>query len=264
MSTVTNATGFARYARITEKEPREIVMLRGSGCQWKRCRFCDYHLDGSPDEEADYQLNQRVLSYVDGRYHDLEVINSGSFCDLDEKTLSLILRLCRKRAITTIHFETHWIHRFFVPAFKARFEVQGVECRIKMGVETFDTKLRRSLDKGMDSRLYSPSPEEIARYADEINLLEGLPGQSVEGMESDIETGLGYFKRICVNVMTKNSAPVQPDERVVELCKTRVLPEWMDDPRVDILLDNEGWGLGAPLAEGRVAPSPCVSYTDLP
>ena len=34
-----------RYSVITEKNPREIVLLRGAGCAWRRCRFCDYHLD---------------------------------------------------------------------------------------------------------------------------------------------------------------------------------------------------------------------------
>ena len=28
-----------RYSVITEKNPREIVMLRGSGCRFLRCRF---------------------------------------------------------------------------------------------------------------------------------------------------------------------------------------------------------------------------------
>lgn len=38
-----------RYSVITNKNPREIVLLRGSGCKWRRCAFCDYHLDFSPE-----------------------------------------------------------------------------------------------------------------------------------------------------------------------------------------------------------------------
>lgn len=30
-----------RYSVIEDKNPREIVLLRGRGCAWKRCRFCD-------------------------------------------------------------------------------------------------------------------------------------------------------------------------------------------------------------------------------
>ena len=47
-----------RYAVIEEKNPREIVMLRGLGCTWRRCRFCDYHLDSAnflPEGFLSYQ-----------------------------------------------------------------------------------------------------------------------------------------------------------------------------------------------------------------
>lgn len=50
-----------RYAVINEKNPREIVMLRGLGCSWRRCRFCDYHLDFSPDSSANFALNREQL-----------------------------------------------------------------------------------------------------------------------------------------------------------------------------------------------------------
>ena len=79
-----------RYAVITEKNPREIVMLRGHGCSWRRCRFCDYHLDSSTDETANFTLNREQLLKVTGVHGKLEVINSGSFVDLDEQTLNLI------------------------------------------------------------------------------------------------------------------------------------------------------------------------------
>ena len=57
-----------RYSVIKEKNMREIVMLRGNGCAWKRCRFCDYHLDSSKDEIENYHLNSSVLSKVTGKY----------------------------------------------------------------------------------------------------------------------------------------------------------------------------------------------------
>ena len=65
-----------RYSVIPDKNPREIVLLRGAGCKWRRCRFCDYHLDFSADETANFELNQKVLSQVTGIFHKLEVINS--------------------------------------------------------------------------------------------------------------------------------------------------------------------------------------------
>ena len=72
-----------RYSVITEKNPREIVMLRGNGCKWRRCRFCDYHLDFSRDTAANFAINEAALSQVRGLYGKLEVINSGSLMDLD-------------------------------------------------------------------------------------------------------------------------------------------------------------------------------------
>ena len=59
-------------------------MLVGDGCKWRKCRFCDYHLDSSKDIEANFQLNKQVLSNVTGKFGELEVINSGSFVDLDK------------------------------------------------------------------------------------------------------------------------------------------------------------------------------------
>ena len=140
-----------RYSIITEKNPREIVMLRGSGCKWRRCKFCDYHLDFSRDESANYALNRSALAHVDGRYGKLEVINSGSLMDLDEATLTLIRDICLEKQIRELHFECHWIHRNELPAYRAFFTDAGITVKVKIGVETFDADFReRILDKGID------------------------------------------------------------------------------------------------------------------
>ena len=55
-----------RYSILHEKNPREIVLLRGTGCRWRKCTFCDYHLDSSPDEAENWRLNQEVLQQVTG------------------------------------------------------------------------------------------------------------------------------------------------------------------------------------------------------
>ena len=70
-----------RYSIIREKNKREIVLLRGSGCKWRKCRFCDYHLDFSKDEEENFSLNREILQQVTGCFGVLETINSGSYCD---------------------------------------------------------------------------------------------------------------------------------------------------------------------------------------
>ena len=161
----------ARYSIIHEKNPREIVLLRGRGCVWRRCRFCDYHLDFSRDEKANFALNRTQLEQVTGLYGTLEAINSGSFVDLDHDTLSLIEQVCQKRQIHQVHFECHWMHREEIPRFRQRFEQLGITLKLKIGVETFDSLFRESyLDKGIDT----DSPAEIAAYFDEACLLQGL------------------------------------------------------------------------------------------
>lgn len=120
-----------RYSVIQEKNPREIVMLVGDGCKWRKCRFCNYHLDSSRDKEANYVINRQELLKVKGIYGKLEVINSGSFVDLDEKTMELIQKVCVDKKIHEIHFESHWMHRAKIPALKEMFQKIGVTAVIK-------------------------------------------------------------------------------------------------------------------------------------
>lgn len=230
-----------RYAVITDKNPREIVMLRGRGCSWRRCRFCDYHLDSSPDERANFALNKRQLDQVRGLYKRLEVINSGCFVDLDAETMALIEQVCEKKGIERLHFECHWINREAVSALRERFKQRGVAVKIKVGVETFDKLFRDSyLDKGIDT----DDPAELARYFDECCLLQGIPGQSAATMIADIETGLKHFERVCVNIMHENTKPIRPDAGVIAQFMEHVYPAYKDNERVDILLNNTDFGVG--------------------
>lgn len=230
-----------RYSLITEKNPREIVLLRGSGCRWRRCRFCDYHLDFSKDEAANFQLNMRELHNVTGRFGVLEVINSGSFSDLDERTVAEIIHVCRQKKIRQLHIECHWKDRDTLAEIRKRLEKSGIYCVVKMGVETFDTWFREEvLCKGMD---YT-TPQQIAEYADEICLLFGLTGQSEASMKRDINTGLQYFKRVCINLMEKNTSLMKPDPEVIRLFLKELYGKYRDNDRIDILLQNTDFGVG--------------------
>ena len=110
-----------RISVIPDKNPREMVMLRGCGCKWKKCRFCDYHMDASPDAQANFELNRSVLDLVTGQYGCLEVINSGSFPELDEATMNYIEKVCIDRGIQRLHFECHWMYRKKCEALRERF-----------------------------------------------------------------------------------------------------------------------------------------------
>ena len=235
-----------RYGIITEKNPREIVLLRGSGCRWRRCRFCDYHLDFSKDAEANYRLNRAVLARITGQYGRLEVINSGSFSDLDPATMAAVKAICRSKKIRQIHFECHWRDRSAIKALREDFKALGIGVKVKIGVETFDPLFRECyLDKGIDES----DPAKIAENFDECCLLFGIPGQTAVSMTRDVEVGLTYFDRVCVNMMTENTSRIKPDPSVIDVFTKEVRPAYLDNPRVDVLMENTDFGVGGERCE---------------
>ncbi len=230
-----------RYGIIREKDPREIVLLRGKGCFYKKCAFCDYHLDACSDDDANVALNRDVLKQVTGEYGNLEVINSGSFHELGEKTLSLIRETVREKGIKVLHFEAHYLVRNKIAALREFFP--GVEVRLRVGLESFNEDLREGyLKKGMPG----VTPEEVARYFQEANFMVGLKGQTLEMMKKDVELGLRYFRRITLNVMCDNTTPIKPDQGVIDVFMREIYPKYKDDVRVDILIHNTDFTVGTP------------------
>lgn len=230
-----------RYSVIEEKNKREIVLLRGLGCTWRRCRFCDYHLDFSKNKDENNLLNAMELAKVTGIYQKLEVINSGSFVELPKRTHEIIEAVCIEKNITELHFEAHYSHRKQVPALREYYGKHGIKIITKIGVETFDMLFRESyLDKGIDT----DNPAEIAEYFDECCLLQGIPGQTTQTMIKDIEIGLEHFQRVCVNIMQDNGMPIKPDPKVIADFAENVYPIYAENPRVDILMENTAFGVG--------------------
>ena len=230
-----------RYSVIDEKNKREIVMLIGSGCKWKKCKFCDYHFDCDESEEIFFALNKSVLENVTGVHKKLEVINSGSFTELDKNTINLIEKIAIEKNISEVHFECHYLFRKNIPPMRERFKKNNISLKIKCGVETFDTVYREEiLSKGMKDA----TPSDIAQYFDEVCLLFGLNNQTEESMRYDIKTGLEYFERVCINIMQENGCEVKPNENTIETFLQKILPEIKDDCRIDILLENTAFGVG--------------------
>lgn len=230
-----------RYSVIHQKNPREILLLRGRGCGWRRCSFCDYHLDFSKDDEANYRLNERELQKVTGCFGKLEVINSGSFVELDLKTIAQIRQVCVAKQIHELHMEFHWMYKDEIWKVRNYFAKEDILVKVKLGVETFDSGYRETLlMKGIDT----DSPEEIAKYADEICLLFGLKGQTSESMQKDIKIGLQYFERICINIMAENSTKIKPDAEVIRIFRSELYDRYIDNDRVDILMENTAFGVG--------------------
>ncbi|MCM1285807.1 MAG: hypothetical protein NC213_05465 [Acetobacter sp.] len=228
-----------RYSVIKEKNPREIVLLRGRGCVYKKCSFCDYHTDCCSDDKENYRLNKSVLSHINGRYGNLEVINSGSVFELDKKTLELIKSIAYSKKISTIHFESHFI--FDSKIAELRKEFKEFSLKMKLGLETFDSDFRENvLKKGISE----VNPEIISKNFDEANFLFGISGQTVSSMKNDIMLGLKYFERICVNIMCDNSTQIKPDKKVTADFMQKIYPEYKDNDRVDILINNTDFGVG--------------------
>lgn len=228
-----------RYSKITTKNKREIVLLQGRGCAYGKCVFCDYHLDKSADDKANFLLDKQVLANVTGEFGRLEVINSGSVFELGDDTLRLIREICRGKNIGTVHFEAHYMYKEEIPQLRRMFE--SVSLKMKLGLETFDYHMREDiLRKGIDET----DPKRIAENFDEANLLFGIDGQSVEAMRRDIQLGLKHFERLCVNIMCENSTKIKPSAEVISDFMREIYPEIREHKRIDILLNNTDFGVG--------------------
>ena len=112
---------------------------------------------------------------------------------------------------------------------------------MKLGLETFDYDFRENvLNKGIRER----APDIIATHFDEANFLFGITGQSAQTMKKDVELGLEYFERICINIMCNNTTDIKPDMNVIKVFMDRLYPVYKDNDRVDILINNTDFGVG--------------------
>ena len=127
-----------RYSKITDKNNREICLLRAFPCAWGKCTFCDYIEDNGHDEAAMISLNKSILDQVTGEFGVLEVINSGSCFELPKQTLDDIENVIKTKNIRKLFFESHWMYRKHLAAMRSRMQVPII---FKIGVETFDSEV---------------------------------------------------------------------------------------------------------------------------
>lgn len=226
-----------RYSRITDKNPREICLLRGFPCAWGKCSFCDYIEDNGRDGQEMAALNAQVLGQVTGQLGVLEVINSGSCFELPSETLEDIVRIIREKHIQKLFFESHWMYRKQVPAMRDRMPVPII---FKIGVETFDNDFRqRVLNKHADFT----TPEEVAEYFDSPCLMVGIQGQTRKMIAKDIELLKKHFKLGTVNVYNNNTTPIRRDEELVRWFMEEY--HWLlEDPAVEVLYEITDFGVG--------------------
>lgn len=226
-----------RYSRITNKNQREIVLLRGFPCAWGKCTFCDYIADNGRDEAELVRVNREILSHVTGEFGVLECINSGSCFELPKETLLEIKEIVQEKGIRRLFFEAHWIYRNRLQEMRDFF---GIPITYKIGVETFNNSFRENvLHKHADFE----SAEEVAAYFDSPCLMVGIQGQTKEMIARDIELLKKHFQLGTVNVYNNNTTSIRRDEELVawfmkEYCYL------LDDPQVEVLYEITDFGVG--------------------
>lgn len=225
-----------RYAVICEKFPREMLLLVGTGCKWKKCTFCDYYHDVSEDP---FKINKAVLSQVAGKFGVLDIINSGSCFEIDKDTLKLIKKIAIEKNIHTIWFECHWMYKDKLEKMRQFFS--GLKIKFRIGVETFDKDFRIKLNKGIPKEI---TPENISQKFDGICLLFGIKGQTKEMLLKDIEYAEKYFEYYSLNIFNKNSTKTEVDKKLVDWFKNEVYPYLKNREKVEILVHNTDLGLG--------------------
>ena len=226
-----------RYSRITDKNQREILLLRAFPCAWGKCAFCDYIEDNGRDEEEMVKENRQVISQVTGEFGVLEVINSGSCFELPKETLEDIRQTVRRLSIQRLIFESLWIYRHRLEEMRQFF---GIPVTYKMGVETFDYDFR---EKVLNKHAEFKTPQEAAEYFDSICLMVGIQGQTKEMIRNDISMLKKYFRHGTVNVYNNNTTPIKRDEELVKWFMEEY--KWLlDDPEVEVLYEITDFGVG--------------------
>lgn len=225
-----------RYSFTKGKFPREVILIQGKGCRWKRCTFCDYHNDVS---ENPFEVNLPAIESILGITGVLDVSNSGSAMEIDPNTLECLIKKVKDTNIHTVWFEAHWIYRKRLTEFSKNFP--GINVKFRMGAETFDPLIRKQWNKGIPDWV---SPEDIAIYYNGVSLLVGLCGQSIQSIEYDIKTADKYFEYFSLNVFNENTTNQKQDNELVKAFIKEVYPKVVLNAKADILIKNTDWGIG--------------------
>ena len=230
---------FSRYSEsVGTKNKREMVLLKGRPCAWSKCTFCDYIHDNSKSEEECYELNRETLSHVTGKYGALEVINSGSIFELDQRTLTLIRDIIRAKGITLLYVECYFAYRHRLDEIRSFF---GIPVIFKCGIETFDDEFRNGvLNKG----IHIDSVDDVARYFDSICLMVGIVGQTREMIARDINILLANFEYGCVNVFCNNTTPIKADPELIAWFDETYGDMLRSSDNIDYLYNNTDFGVG--------------------
>ncbi|WP_042275237.1 radical SAM protein [[Clostridium] dakarense] len=226
-----------RYSEVTNKNVREIVLLKGFPCIWGKCSFCDYILDNSTSEEEINKINFEVLENITGKYKVLEVINSGSCFELPKATLLKIKEIIKEKNIEKLFLESHWAYKNKIQEMRDFFEIP---ITFKIGVESFDYDFRNTF---LNKNAKFKSIDELKKYFDSPCMMVGIKGQTKEMIDNDMEIVLNNFDHATVNVFVNNSTSLKRDDELVKwfIKKYKFLDE---NPKIEVLYNNTDFGVG--------------------
>lgn len=225
-----------RYARIEGNFSREFLLLQGNGCAWKQCTFCDYHLDIS---ENPYNINKENLLKVTGEFGVLDIINSGSAMELDEKSIEHLQKIVLEKNIQELWFEAHYKYRDKLAAFAKLFPRSLVKFRC--GVETFNPILWKKWKKGIRE---STKAQDIARFFQGVCLLICVEGQTKEEILQDIMLAKNFFEYVSINIFCENSTKTRRDSNLASWFLHEIFPQIKYEAKFEILIDNKDLGVG--------------------
>lgn len=202
-------------------------------CQ-RKCPYCDFNSHELRDNlpEADYidallRDLEQDLGYVQGRPLLSIFIGGGTPSLLSGDALRQLLEGVTQRVAVEADAEIT-LEANPGSAEAARFSdfVSAGVNRISLGIQSFDNQLLQALGRVHDSD-QALAAIEMARSVGlksfNIDLMHGLPGQSLESAEADLQTAIGYrpphlsWYQLTIEPNTEyyKRPPVLPDESIL-------------------------------------------------
>ena len=226
-----------RYSKVTNKNVREIVLLKALPCIWGKCAFCDYIDDNGNNIAEINKLNKEVLDNITGEFGVLEVINSGSCFEIPRESLEYIKKIIDEKKIKKLFLESHWCYKNRLQEMRDFF---GIEIIFKIGVETFDNNFRNLV---LNKNANFKTVDEVKESFQSVCLLVGIKGQTKEMIKLDINLVLENFKYATINVFINNTTDVKRDEELVQWFTANF--KYLEDYQyIEVLYNNTDFGVG--------------------
>lgn len=226
-----------RYSIISQKDCREIVLLKAFPCLWSKCAFCDYILDNSTCEQEMIKTNHEALCQITGQYGVLEVIDSASFFELPLASRQEIEDIIRTKKIHTLYIEVHYLHRQKIAQLKKDL---GIKVIVKSGIESFDGPFRNQV---LNKNVHFETIAELKSWCDSPCLMVGIQGQTREMIIKDMEILTNNFDYGTISLYRNNTTSIKRDEALIQWFKEKYA-FLKKDARYDYLDDPTDFGVG--------------------